>query len=344
MAGAHRGPAADLSVSGPRAINEDLLSRGWDYAFFQAVRLLRRFGTRATEAGSSQGDHIRVRPALNLAFPAADIAKIDAVRTEEETRYNITATFFGLYGSSSPLPTFYTEDLIDEASQDESVSRDFLDIINHRLYELLFKAWQKYRLFFQVAEERNEQHMERLFCLLGIGDPKLRRNIPDAKGLLRYIGLFTQLPHSTTGLITMLRDAIDDVPLQIVPCILRMAKIPEPQRLRMGMSGCTLGSDAHVGEEVEDRMGKFRIQIGPLNQADFLRFTPGNPGHAKLTALTELYITEPFEYEVALILAANQAETVCLGDPIRSVLGVTTWVFSEESLGEVHTRFTVNRA
>jgi len=195
-----------------------------------------------------------------------------------------------------------------------------------------------------VTEEHNDLDLERLFCLLGLGESKLRRSIPDARGLLRYIGLFTQFPHSATGLITILRDALEDVPVALVPCIPRMAKIPEPQRLKMGLSGSTLGVDAFVGEEIEDRMGKFRIQIGPLSQADFLRFTPGRPGHVKLTALTELYITEPFEYEVELILAAKQAQTVCLGDSVRSVLGVTTWVFSEESLGEVRTRFTVDRA
>jgi len=306
--------------------------------------LLRRLQARSNTTGALADDHIRVRPALNLAFPAADIAKIENVQYEEQDRYNITATFFGLYGSSSPLPTFYTEDLINEAGQDESVSRDFLDIIHHRLYSLLFQAWLKYRLFFQVAEEHSDAHIERLFCLLGLGDPDQRRKIPDVHGLLRYIGLFTQFPHSATGLITILRDALEDVPVQLASCIHRMAKIPESQRMKMGISGSALGVDTYVGEEIEDRMGKFRIQIGPLNQADFLRFTPGNPGYVKLTTLTELYITEPFEYEVELILAANQAKTVSLGDPVRSVLGVTTWVFSQKSLGEVRTRFAVDRA
>jgi type VI secretion system protein ImpH len=344
MAGSNRRPAADLSGANPLDITRDLVAQGWSYSFFQAVRLLRRLSTPSNAVGEIPDDHIRVRPALNLAFPAADIAKIEAVRYEEQNRYNITATFFGLYGSSSPLPTFYTEDLINEAGQDESVSRDFLDIIHHRLYSLLFHAWLKYRLFFQVAEDHSDAQTDRLFCLLGLGDPGLRRKIPDAFGLLRYIGLFTQFPHSATGLITILRDALDDVPMQLVACIHRMAEIPESQRLRMGVSGAALGVDTYVGEEIEDRMGKFRIQIGPLSQADFLRFTPGNPGHAKLTTLTELYITEPFEYEVELVLAANQAKTVCLGDAVRSVLGVTTWVFSEQSLGEVRTRFTVDRA
>ena len=344
MAGANRGPATAMSGSEPLDITADLMSRAWSYSFFQAMRLLQRLTAGERSAGAPVFDPIRVRPALNLGFPAADIAKIEAVEFDDQNRYLITATFFGLYGSSSPLPTFYTEELINEAGQDETVSRDFLDIIHNRLYSLLFQAWLKYRLFFQVAEAQNDFYLERLFCLIGMGAPKLRNRIADPRGLLRYIGLFTQFPRSATGLITLLRDAINDVPLQLVPCIHRMAKIPEAQRLRMGMSGSTLGVNTYVGKEIEDRMGKFQIKIGPLCQADFLRFTPGNPGHTKLTALTELYITEPFEYEVELVLAANQAETVCLGDPVRSVLGVTTWVFSEENLGEVHTRFTVDRA
>ncbi|MEJ2037769.1 MAG: type VI secretion system baseplate subunit TssG, partial [Desulfosarcinaceae bacterium] len=81
----------------------------------------------------------------------------------------------------------------------------------------------------------------------------------------------------------------------------------------------------------------------PLNQADFLRFTPGNPGYNDLVSLTELFVTEPLAYDVELILASGQARTVCLGDRVRSSLGVTTWVFSHRNLGEVHTRFIVNR-
>jgi type VI secretion system protein ImpH len=343
MAGENRGPAADLSEGIPTDIGADLLSRGWSYSFFQAVRLLRRLRSDAKEPGGTPDDHIRVRPDLNLSFPAADIAKIEADESEDQKQFRITTTFFGLYGASSPLPTFYTEDLILESGQDESVSRDFLDIIHHRLFALLFQAWMKYRLFFQVAEAHDEQHLERLYCLLGLGDPELRRDVVGAHGLLRYIGLFTQFPHSAAGLITILRDALGNVPLQIASCIHRMAEIPEPQRLKMGMSGSLLGIDSYVGEAIEDRMGKFGIQIGPINQAAFFDFTPGQPGYAKLTALTEMYITEPFEYEVELILAANQAQTAQLGDPARSVLGVTTWVFSEENLGEVRTRFKVNR-
>jgi type VI secretion system protein ImpH len=343
MAGQNRRSPTGLKRPPKGALQDDLIEQGHSYAFFQAIRLLRRMGGSVDDQ-SGEKKAIRVRPSLNLSFPAADIDRIDRTQTDAGEAYRITANFLGLYGTASPLPTFYTEDLMAEANEDESVSRDFLDIIHARLYGLLFSGWMKYRQFLQVTEERSTSHIERLFCLLGLGEKALRDNIQDPDVLLRYVGLFTQFPRSAVGLATVLKDALEGVPTSLEPCILRMATIPESQRLKMGRSGNILGETAYVGQEIADRMGKFRLQLGPLTQADFLRFTPGNPGYAKLVTLTELYVTEPFEYEVELILAPNQAQTVCLGDPVRSVLGVTTWVFSESSLGEVRTRFAVNRS
>lgn len=344
MASQNRGSSPDLKSTQTAFIRQDLISNGWRYNFFQAMRLLRCLAPSQKGIDAPASKTVHVRPDLSLAFPAADIAQIQTVESDCGEQCHITVNFLGLYGSSSPLPTFYTEELIEEAGQDESVSRDFLDIIHKRLYDLLFHAWMKNRLFFQISEMQSAEQLERLYCLLGIGTPELRKSIPDAMGLLRYIGLFTQLPHSMAGLKTLLQDALKDVPLQIVPCVHRMAKIPDSQRLQMGMTGCRLGMDSYLGEEIADRSGKFKIQIGPLSQAGFLRFTPGNSDYVKLTGLTELYITEPFEYDVELILADRQAETVCLGDPVRAVLGVTTWVFSTASIGEVRTRFTVTRS
>ena len=344
MADPHRRPSTNLMAPAAADLKQDLLSKSRSFAFFQALRLLDRLGRGSKKRNSLQSDFIRIRPVLNLGFPSADIDRIDAVESDHGTQYRISATFFGLYGSSSPLPTFYTEDLIEEASQDESVSRDFLDIFHHRLFEILYECWLKYKLFFQIAEKQDESNTERLFCLLGLGAKQIRAEIPHAEMLLRYIGLFTQFPRSAAGLRTLLRDVLSDVPIDMTPCIKRMAKIPEAQRLKLGGVSSRLGSDSYLGEEIEDRMGKFRISVGPLNQADFLRFTPGNAGHTMLAALTDQYLTEPLEYEVELILAANQARTTSLGDPVRSVLGVTTWVFSEANLGEVRTCFAVNRS
>ncbi len=347
MARPHRGTSVDIEKFGHAPIIQELMNNSRAFSFFQAMRLLRHLVKgRGTDVSQSMSGTIRVRPELSLAFPSSDIDSIEPVEDRQGDIFQITATFLGLYGTTSPLPTFYTEDLIDEYSQDESVSRDFLDILNQRLYELLYRGWLKYRNYLQAAEENNREHLERLYCLIGLGSKALRnsqgRNDVSHK-LLRYMGLLTQFPRSATGLAAILGDALKGIPLKIEQCILRKAKIPVPQQFRVGLSGSSLGMNSYVGDEIEDRMGKFRIQIGPLDQAGFLQFTPGNKNYELLKTLTEIYCVEPLAYEVELILAERQAQTVCLGDNVRSVLGVTTWVFSQKELGEVRTRFTVHR-
>jgi type VI secretion system protein ImpH len=320
----------------------DLIKEGHAFSLFQVMRLLRSFGSPSSEseqsAGSRETEHIRIRPKLSLAFPPADVDRIEEIN-DEEPHFLVTATPLGLYGASSPLPTFYTEDLMDEAAEDESVTREFIDIINHRLFLLLFRAWNKYRQFLQVAEENNPQYLERLFSLLGLGEEPFREDVSEAYGLIRYIGLLTQSPRSSLGLRVLLQDALGDIPVEVIPCVQRRASIPADQRLFLGASGGTLGSDGFLGEEIDDRMGKFRLKIGPLNQEQFHGLLPGGQGCDKLCFLTKFYVTESLEYDVELTLAEGEAQGVCLGRPEWSRLGWDTWIFAGDDLGEVKATF-----
>lgn len=256
-----------------------------------------------------------------------------------QARFLVTANFLGLYGTASPLPTFYTEDLIDEEAQDESVSREFFDLVNQPLFALLYRAWTKYRLHLNVLEEENPQQIDQLFCLLGLGERPLRQAVLNHQRLLRYIGLFTQYPRSAMGLKTLLSDALEGVAVTVVSCVYRKAKIPESQRLRMGVSGSELGVNSFVGDTIDDRMGKFRIQLGPLTRDEFHLLVPGSEAFNWLVLLTGLYFVEPLEYDVELIMAAEEVQSVVLGDETRSILGVDTWIFSSPTWGEVSATF-----
>ena len=275
-----------------------------------------------------------------MAFAASDVESIEQFGDPEDPDFLVTANFLGLYGSASPLPTFYTEDLIDESAEDESVSRDFIDILNQRIFSLLFDCWGKYRQSLQVVEEKSLQHIERLFCLLGLGETSFRKDISEPYRLLRYIGLFTQYPHSALGLKTMLKDALGGTSVEVIPCVERTAKIPESQTLRLAVSGCRLGANSYLGNEMPDRMGKFRIRLGPLTRAEFKRLSPGTQAFNWVSFLTGLYFVEPLEYEVELILAQGEALTVCLGDPMRATLGVDSWIFSTPEMEETRAVFS----
>ena len=320
----------------------ELLKDGHAFSFFQVLRLLRHFTSVSSDRQDVNCDisrHIRIKPNLSLAFPPSDVEKVEEAGDGDNRRFLVTANFLGLYGSSSPLPTFYTEDLLDEESLDESTSRDFIDIVNRHLFTLLFSCWSKYRIHLRVLEEKSPQQIEQLFCLLGLGEPIPRQSIPRPERLLRYIGLFTQFPRSASGLKTLLQDALGGIPVDVIQCIYRKAAIPQNQKLRLGVSESSLGVDSYIGEEIDDRMGKFRTQLGPMTKGDYLRFTPGQENFDWLVLLTTMYFVEPLEYDIEVIMARNEVQSVVLGDETRSILGVDSWIFSDDQWGEVRAIF-----
>mgnify|MGYP001574765194 FL=1 len=171
---------------------DPLLDDGGEFGFFQALRLLRlRFPSEKDFV-----DNVRVRPRLGLGFPLRDI---EGIEQDGDGRYRIEANFFGLYGVTSPLPTFYTEDLIDEQLLGHSAGRDFLDILHASLYPLLFRAWEKHRIWIDITERRDVKSLRQLQALIGIADARPEQR-DQSNDLLRYAGLFNQYPRSALGL------------------------------------------------------------------------------------------------------------------------------------------------
>ena len=317
----------------------DLLQSGHQFTFVQVMRLARRFLDPRGDEGLPEvpwQDRVRIRPELSLAFPASDVTRVE----RDGSNLRVTATFLGLYGSSSPLPIFYTEDLLDEVSSDESVIRDFLDIIHQRLYHLYFQCWSKYRLFIRVVEENNPVDRERLYCLIGLGEKELRDAVPDSWSLLRYAGLLTQYPRSALGLKTLLRDVFAIKSIRITQNVQRMVPIPADQRLSMGTSCCRLGVDTVLGSEIADQMGKFQIVIGPLSWEGYNDLVPGTLLHEKLVRYVRFYLLDPLAVDLKLILAAGEVKPLRLGDPTAR-LAINTWSFAGGPLGELSTVFSL---
>ncbi len=322
-------------------ITDELIRESSRFSFLQAIRLLRLKGhvpEAVPDAQAGSGQTLRIRPPNTLSFPAADVASVEKVRGPEE-RFVVNATFLGLYGPSSPLPTFYTEDLIGQELADETAVRDFLDIFNHRLFTLFFRCSMKYRLFFRVCEENDRDVLEKMFCLLGLGEGIHRELMPQAFSLLRYSGILSQHPRSAWGLETMLSDAFGQTPIRVRQCVRRWVRIPSDQRFFLGEESCTLGEDSVVGERIEDYTGKFLIRIGPVPFARFQQFLPGHPENKRLALLTHFYLQDPLEYDIELILKENETSTVRVGGETSSRLGLDTWVFSSSTVGEVRTVF-----
>jgi type VI secretion system protein ImpG len=311
---------------------DEILSQGHQFSYHQVMRSVRRsFGPGGTEhiPGVPWRDRVRVRPELSLGFAKSDVARVE----RDGSGLKIENSFLRLLDF---LPTFYTEDLLDENGSDSSAGRDFLDIFQQRLYLVFWECLKKSKIFHRVAEEKRPADLERLFCLIGLGEKELRDTVPDACQLLRQIPLHTLSTRPALGLQTLLRDELGVHPLYVEQCVQRRVPIPEDQRARLGASCCSLGVDTVLGCEMPDRSGKIRIHIGPLALDEYQRFVPGAPDHATLIRLIRRYLAEPWEFDLQLKLAAGAAKPLRLGAPdVR--LGFNSWCFSGPTLGEVST-------
>ncbi len=317
----------------PTALEELLISPR-KFSFTQAVRLLRQaYAPAATPADDSfLREQLRVRPYLSLGFPPNDLAQIEEIPPKDDTRpearrrFRLTATFLGLYGPSSPLPTYYTEELLDEQSEDKSVDRDFVDILNHGFFVLFILADTYYSLSRRICEEGDRQVLTRLYALLGLGHEEMLGQAGLSPGaLLRAAGLLTQFPRSAAGLRGLLADRIG-APVQVRQCEPRQATIPADQCCRLSRGENALGESSWLGFIAADAMGKIAIVAGPMAARTYMRFLPECPEHDELLMLIRFYCTQPLEFDLEFVLAPGEAQPGRIGEARWSRLGCDVWL------------------
>lgn len=326
MASPPRQQIADLS--------QRLLQEAHRYPFQQAIRLLHQILRLEADTPLSEADlddAVRCRPQLSLAFAPSDVAAIDQISADPK-KFQLTLTFLGLYGASSPLPTFYTEELLDEWREGQDLCRHFFDLINQGLYTLLFRGWAKYQLPYQLHENHNDRSSEHLFALFGLPDRLWRTSLHQPQALLRYIGLTSQNPRSAAGLQAMLRDYLENDGVEIEQCIQRRVAIPQQQQFLLGMQGCRLGEESFLGLEMEERSSKFRLCIKAANGAQFHSLLPDQPTFAKVVELIRLYVNSPLVWDLQLALPEESVQPTTLGGGEHgswAQLGWNTWLTAE---------------
>ena len=302
---------------------EDIVEDGSSYDFFQAVRLINRLGGAN---GSSEKTVLKIRPDLNLDYPQSDITEIN--RLDDGKGYEILATFMGLYGVSSPLPGYFTEELLDDEWDEQFATREFFDVIHFHLYPLLYDAWLKYRFSLNAVERSSEKYWDILYSLMGLG-AEFRQDKEFSARLLKYAGLFSHRTKSLLGLKTILNDFADGVDIDIEPCIERKVDINTNQRCCLGKANTTLSEDAVIGVQVGDRSGKYRIVLGPLTHEQFQHMKKESSLIQQLRKIIAHYLVQPLYYEIVLKLEAGAASPVQLGNPEQSSLGVNTWMIEK---------------
>lgn len=312
-----------------RAVADGLFEEGHRFTFLQAVRLLEELfpdRTPPAEGVDPRRELVRFRHRVRLDYPPTDVEEVKPPKDGEPAE--MTVNILGLAGVLGPLPPPVTELIMERSFRKDTALRDFLDIFNHRLVSLLYRARKKYRPALDPHAPASGRVANVLYAFLGLGTPHLggRMELPD-RALLPYAGIAVDRYRSTIGLIRIVKDHFE-VPVEISQFHGRWQHLERDDWTRIGRSGANrrLGDNAVLGTKMWDQAASFEISLGPLTLDRFLSFLPVGRAYKPLIAAVRYYIREELGFTFRLLLRAAEVPELRLGRAEGAFLGWTTWL------------------
>jgi type VI secretion system protein ImpH len=318
-----------------RKSTTDLIDRITDgdvpVAFFQAVKMAleQECGkNRPGERGPIDKEAILFRSNVSLGFPKGEIEAITQTdkSLQEFPPIEMVVNFMGLYGPSSPLPTFITEDIL-QGDGEYSDTRHFLDIFNHRLISFVFRAWEKYRYIEQYKPGATDAFSDKIFSLAGLQQQEVRNKSDiDWERLLPYVALLGMKIRSAWVLQTILKNYFGVEHVSVEEFIETKIAIEKADCNQLGVNNITLGFDASLGNTVKDCSGKILIKMGPLKYSDYRSFSSKGKNHKVLHQLIQYVVSDPIEYDIELELQGKNVPQAMISKANIFMLGSNVWL------------------
>ena len=307
-----------------------LLGEAKSHDFFVLLeRLHVLLGDNLEAPGSDEPERQRIRLSnyAGLGFPASDVSRAERLSQSDPHQIEVQATFFGMHGPDSPLPSHYVERLAYEAGQGVGIRPAFFDVFHHRLLTLLHQAWRKYRHYIRFRPGASDPLSQRLFALIGLENTAIRGATPIAwSRLLSFAGAVvhrSRSPAMVAGLIAHCFD-LDDVAIRDFE--LRYTDIDPGDRVQLGFLNGMLGESFRVGDSVRTRHSKFTIVIANLSQERFREFLPRGENFERLRQLVAFLLRDPMPCDLELALRENEITSFNLAGGIGTELGWTSFL------------------
>ncbi len=337
---------------------EQLLAAPQDFSFLQTVRLVERALIYNAETNTPAGKSATygmvgeftppaketleffTRP--SLAFPEAESSRLELSRKSDSGAIRAQANFFGLLGTMGVMPYHYTEFLLQRQRQKDESFAHFLDLFNHRLLSLFYRAQTKYSLPLSLERSQLAQIGEAfaptqaLLSLIGLGTQRLQNRLALADhSLIYYGGLMAGQVRTASGLKRMLADYFG-LRVELKQFIGQWQDLIADIRTRMGDSfnrhgqNACLGKSAMLGARAWIAQGKIRLVIGPLNKQQLAIFAPGTKAFAVMNQMVQMYLGLEQDYEFIMeIKRADLPKRMQISAKSPAILGWSSWMMGE---------------
>lgn len=341
---------------------EQLLVAPQEFSFLQVVRLVERsliYTTRRSDVSRSPSSYGLVgefthptRETLafftkpSLAFPESEVSRLELSRKRGSGAIHAQIDFIGLLGAMGVMPFHYTEFLLQRQKQKDETLAHFLDLFNHRIASLFYRAQTKYSLPLSLERSQLAEGVAQdcvlptqvLLSLVGLGTEKLKNQLElSDSSLIYYSGHFIGQTRTAFGLQSILADYFN-LRVQIQQFVGHWQDLIPDIRTRTGShsnrkgQNACLGRSAMLGSRAWIAQGKIRIVIEPLDKKQLEIFAPGTKTFDVMNQLVKMYLGLEQDYEFIMeIKRIDLPKRMQIKSKRPPVLGWNSWMMGAHS-------------
>ena len=309
-------------------INSRIKKSTYKYTLPQSIRVVCAYLNKfyPYEDYEKLYDHIIFKANPSLAFQKTEIFDISFIEINKEIKVEMTLNFLGIFGSSSPMPSHFTEMVLYSIDSNE-VLKDFLNLFNHHLQRFVFPIWKKHRYYIQYKYDLSDKFSKYILSFLGLySNIDTNNSSLDLKKLIPYIGILSMKHKSAGTLKAVIRHYLSHNDLEIIQCIPSKYDIPTWQYSSLGNENISLGSDFLIGESIVSKNAKFRILLKDASQDDLIKYSVLGNKMEELNNLISFSLNEPLAHDVCFEIKKENKKKLILGKNEESYLGINSWI------------------
>lgn len=274
---------------------------------------------------SPEDEPVRFRFSASTAFASGlNQATVLDVNTDE-TQPELDVNFLGLLGPSGALPQHYTQLVIERLRKHDHAMADFINIFNHRLISLYYRAWGKYKLPLQYDRYLHSPARDPFTLTLKSLSGQRSQQRYDAP--LFYSGHFSKINRSGANLEAMLSHFLR-TSVKITSFVGQWLLIQKPDRLVIGSRrrgrNNQLGNGVLPGRRFWDIQSKISLTIGELTHEEFHDLLPGTDRFNQLSQLINSYTPIHISVDLLFIVEDAMKNSLPLGKGIA--LSQNAWL------------------
>ncbi|RWE26772.1 MAG: type VI secretion system baseplate subunit TssG, partial [Mesorhizobium sp.] len=289
-------------------------------------------------SGTADCEPARLGQHVRLSFSARDVVKHQDAGEKAPAR--VTVANLGLLGPEGPMPLHLTRWVLDRLSQrwftgadaaqtSDTTFVDFVNILQHRMMALYYRAWADAHPAVQVERSVGGRVRAMLEAMSGIGLPGTQDPELDTVRLRQAGSLASQV--DGVERLTLFLATAFKVPVQVKEFVAAWTTIPTALQTRLGKAHAGLGRGATIGPRVFSRQSRIELRVGPLSLDAFRSFLPGERRLGLFKKAVRDMIGETLDVDLRIVLARKAVPPPRVG---TVQLGRTTWLARPAEKGD----------